>query len=129
MTAAEARLDRARRDALRFARDARRLARRHATVAGRRADGGRGGRRRGGGGGRPPADAERLSAALKELDRLWELAPGARASAPTWRGLLEMVAVAALLALLVARAAWSRRTRVRSISMEPTNAARRRLLV
>lgn len=116
MTAA-ARLDRARRDALRFAQEARRLARRHGRVLGDAREEVESG----------AADVEkaaetgkanRLSAALQELNRLWDshLAPRQRS---TWRVALETAAVAALVALAV-RAFVVESSRVRSISMEPT---------
>jgi signal peptidase I len=110
------RLDRARQDALRFARDARRLARRHRKELGEA----RAALEAGAGEVEQAAaagDAGRLSASLKELDRLWEqhLAPRLR---PAWRELLEVVAAAALLALL-ARAVLADTCRVHSSSMEP----------
>ena len=114
----DARLERARREALRFARDARRLARRHGRTLGnparaeveagaeeveKAAEAGK---------------ADRLSAALQELNRLWDthLAPRQR---PAWRVVLESAVAAALAALLV-RAFALESTRLRSISMEPT---------
>ncbi len=115
--AAEARLDRARRDALRFARDARRLAHRHARSLGdaqTEVEAGAEGVEKAAETGK----ADRLSAALQELNRLWDthLAPRQRS---TWRVVAETAAVAALAALLV-RALVVESTRVRSISMEPT---------
>lgn len=112
-----ARLDRARRDALRFAGDARRLARRYGKALGEA----RGEVEEGAAAVEEAVEAgkpDRLSAALQELNRLWDvhLAPRRR---PTWRVVLETAAVAALAALLV-RAFVVDTSRVRSISMEPT---------
>ncbi len=120
MTAAAAaptgRLDRAGREALRFAREARRLARRHARALGPA---------------REELDAaaeavetavekgkpERLSAALRELSRLWDahLAPRQR----PWLDTLKLVALAVVLAVAT-RAFLADTARVTSISMEPT---------
>jgi signal peptidase I len=115
---AEPKLDRARREALRYARDARRLARRHGGTLG---DDARTEVESGADDVEKAAEtgkADRLSAALQELNRLWDthLAPRQR---PTWRVVLETAAVAALAAVLV-RALVVESTRVRSISMEPT---------
>jgi signal peptidase I len=114
---AEARLDRARREALRYAREARRLARRHGRTLGDargEVESGAEDVEKAAGTGK----ADRLSAALEELNRLWDthLAPRQR---PAWRVVLETAAVAAVAALLV-RALVVESTRVQSISMEPT---------
>ena len=116
MTAA-ARLDRARREALRFAREARRLARRHA----RRLGEARAQVEAGAADVESAAEAgqaDRLSAALQELNRLWDahLAPRLRSGVRTT---LAAAAVAAALALSF-RAFVLDTWRVRSVSMEPT---------
>lgn len=114
---APARLDRACREALRFARAARRLARRHSRALGdaraeveagaaeveRAAEAG---------------EADRLSAALRELNRLWDAHLAGR-QRPAWRVVLEAAALAAVLAL-GARGFVVEASRVRSVSMEPT---------
>jgi signal peptidase I len=100
-----------------FAREARRLARRHGRVlsdAQAEVEAGAEDVEKAAEAGK----ADRLSAALQELNRLWDahLAPRRR---PTWRVVLETAAAAALAALVV-RAFAVESTRVRSISMEPT---------
>ncbi len=111
------RIERARADARRFAREARRVARRHARALGddRRtldaaaaevdaaaSDG----------------DADRLSAALRRLDALWDahLAPRLK---PLWREYAESTLAAVVLALLV-RAFVVDAFRIPSGSMAPT---------
>lgn len=111
-------LERARRDGRRFAADARRLA------AGRRAGLDAPARKAilaacddveaAAGSGEP----DRLSAALRDLDALWE-AHLARLAKPAWREVLEVVALAVLLALLV-RAFAFESYRIPSGSMAPT---------
>lgn len=111
------RLARARRDARRFARDARRLARRH---------------RRALGDDREAVeaaadevdaavaaeDADRLSAALRQLDALWD-AHLARCVKPLWREYAESIAGAVIVALLL-RAFVVDAFRIPSGSMAPT---------
>jgi signal peptidase I len=111
------RLERARKDARRFAKDARRLARRHARALGddrkdidaaadevllaAASD-----------------DADRLSAALRHLDALWDvhLAPRVKS---LWREYAESIAGAVIVALLV-RAFVLDAFRIPSGSMSPT---------
>jgi signal peptidase I len=117
VTSAAGRTARAGREAVRFARDARRAARRHAKRLGEirgeieaavmeveaaAASG----------------ESGELSAALRELSRLWDahLAPLQK---PLWRSALEIAVVAALLALGT-RAFLADTSRVQSTSMEPT---------
>jgi len=111
------RIDRARREALRFARQARGLARRHRKALGEaraEIEAGATAVEEAAAAGEP----ERLSGALQALGRLWDqhLAPRRR---PLWRQLLESMACAALLALLL-RGLVLDTCRVRSGSMEPT---------
>jgi len=111
------RIDRARREALRFARDARGLARRHRKTLGEaraEIDAGATAVEEAAAAG----DPEKLSGALQALGRLWDqhLAPRRR---PLWRQLLESMALAAVLALLT-RGLVLDTVRVRSGSMEPT---------
>jgi signal peptidase I len=117
MGASARRPDRARREAVRFAGLARRLARRHA-----RALGGARQEVEGGAAAVEAAavgeDAQRLSAAVQALDALWRqhLLPRQK---PLWRELGEAVAVAAAVALLV-RGFVLDAFHVPSGSMEPT---------
>ena len=114
---AEARLDRARREALRFAREARRLARRHRKSLGEAREKLEAG----------AADvesaveegkADRLSAALKELNQLWDahLGPRLRSGFRTALGAAAAAAVLSLFLRTFVLDTW----RVRSVSMEPT---------
>ncbi|BDG06469.1 signal peptidase I [Anaeromyxobacter oryzae] len=111
------RLERARADARRFAREARRLARRHARALGddrttvdaaadevdAAAD---------------ADDADRLSAALRHLDALWEAHLARRVKSP-WREYAESTLAAVVFALLV-RAFVLDAFRIPSGSMAPT---------
>jgi signal peptidase I len=111
------RLERARREALRFAGDARRVARRHRRALGEargEIDAGAAAVEEAAAAG----EAVRLSDALQVLGRLWDqhLAPRQR---PLWRQLLGAVALGAALAVL-ARGLLFDTCRVRSGSMEPT---------
>jgi signal peptidase I len=113
---AAARTARAGRDALRFAREARRMARRHAKSLGEaraEIDGAAEEVEKAAGEG----DGEGLSVALQELSRLWDAHLAARQKA-LWRVALELAAVAALLALGT-RAFVAEASRVQSYSMEP----------
>lgn len=111
------RLDRARQEALRFARDARRLARRHA----RRLGDARAVVEAGATEVEAAAagdDASRLSEALDGLNALWDAHLAARLK-PLWRGYLESILAAAALALLV-RGFVADAFRIPSGSMVPT---------
>jgi signal peptidase I len=115
--AGEDRLERARQEAVRFAQEARRLARRHGRALG---DDARKEVESGAEDVETAAEngkADKLSSALKELNQLWDvhLAPRQRA----WRVVVEAAAVAALVALCV-RAFLVDTALVRSVSMEPT---------
>jgi signal peptidase I len=112
-----ARAGRAGREAVRFARDARRLARRHAKALGKvvgevetAADEVETAVK----GGKPDTLAE----ALQELSTLWDTHLASR-QRPLWLESLQLVAVAVLLAL-VTRAFVADTSRVTSVSMEPT---------
>jgi signal peptidase I len=116
VTASAVRLDRAGRDATRFARDARRLARRHARSLGsarKEIEAAAAEVEAAAAAGEP----DRLSAALQELSRLWDGALAPRLK-PLWLEVLQLVAVAVVLAAGT-RAFLFDTTRVASISMEP----------
>lgn len=123
MTAAAGRSDRAaragraRREAVRFARDARRLARRHAKALGKvvgEVEAAADGVEAAVGAEKP----DRLAEALQELSRLWDSHLASR-QRPLWLESLVLVAAAVLLALAT-RAFVVDTSRVTSVSMEPT---------
>ncbi len=111
-------LERARREARRFARDARRLSARHAKALGKGAQKEIEAAAAEAEAAAADGDADRLSAALHALDALWREHLAARAK-PLWREYGEAVLAAVLLALLL-RAFVVESFRIPSGSMAPT---------
>lgn len=111
-------IERARREARRFARDARRLAARHAKATGKAAQKEIEAAAAEAEAAAADGDAERLSAALRALDAVWQEHLALRAK-PIWREYGETVLVAVVLALAV-RAFVVEAFRIPSGSMAPT---------
>jgi signal peptidase I len=111
-------LERARRDARRFAADALRLASRHARALGKKTRAEIEGAAAAVEAAARSGEAERLSAALRELDALWA-AHLARRAKPLWREYGDVILVAVVLALLV-RAFVVEAVRIPTGSMAPT---------
>jgi signal peptidase I len=112
------RIERARHDARRFARDARRLAGRHARALGKGTVKEIGAAADEADAAAKDGDEERLSAALRALDDLWAEHLQARAK-PLWREYGEAIVLAVLLALVL-RAFVVEAFRIPSGSMAPT---------